>query len=107
MNLSITGHHLSVTPALRAYVEGKLARVLRHFDHVIDVSVILSVDKLRHQAEVTLHARGKDIFVESTHDSMYAAIDTLIDKLDRAVLKHKSRAYDHAHASLKRDAQPH
>ena len=107
MNLSVTGHHLSVTPALRAYVEGKLARVLRHFDHVIDVNVILSVDKLRHQAEVTLHARGKDIFVESAHESMYAAIDTLIDKLDRAVLKHKSRAYDHPRETLKRDVQPH
>jgi putative sigma-54 modulation protein len=103
MNLSVTGHHLSVTPALRTYLESKLERILRHFDHVIDVSVILSVEKLRQRAEVTLHARAKDIFVEVDHQDMYAAIDTMIDKLDRAVLKHKQRTYAHPRDSLRRD----
>ena len=65
MNLQISGHHLEVTPAIREYVTAKLERVTRHFDHVIDVNVILSVEKLKQKAEVTVHVRGKDIFVEA------------------------------------------
>ena len=94
MNLNITGHHLDVTPAIRSYVEDKLARVTRHFDHVIDVSVVLSVEKLRQKAEVNVHLPGKDIFVEHADGDMYAAIDALADKLDRQILKHKQKAGD-------------
>lgn len=94
MNLTITGHHLEITPAIRAYVEDKLKRVTRHFDNVIDVGVILSVEKLRHKAEVNLHARGKDIYVEAIEEDMYAAIDVLADKLDRQVVKHKEKTSD-------------
>lgn len=94
MNLTITGHHLDITPAIRAYVEDKIGRITRHFDHVIDVSVILSVAKLQHKAEVNVHIRGKDIFVEATDGDMYAAIDALTDKLDRQVLKHKEKSGD-------------
>ena len=74
MNLTITGHHLEITPAIRGYVEDKMARVTRHFDQVIDVSVILAVEKLKHKAEVNLHLSGKDIFVEAIDADMYAAI---------------------------------
>ncbi|HEY5762611.1 MAG TPA: ribosome-associated translation inhibitor RaiA [Rhodocyclaceae bacterium] len=95
MNLHITGHHLEVTPALRDYVTTKLEKVTRHFDHVIDVSVTLSVEKLKQKAEVTLHVRGKDIFVESDDSDLYAAIDALVDKLDRQVLKYKQKLQDH------------
>lgn len=95
MNLQITGHHLEVTPALRDYVNTKLDKVTRHFDHVIDVSVILSVEKLKQKAEVTLHVRGKDIFVESEDTDLYAALDALVDKLDRQVLKYKQKLQDH------------
>jgi putative sigma-54 modulation protein len=95
MNLHITGHHLEVTPALRDYVTSKLDKVTRHFDHVIDVSVTLSVEKLKQTAEVTLHVRGKDIFVESDDTDLYAAIDALVDKLDRQVLKYKQKLQDH------------
>lgn len=101
MNLTISGHHVAVTPSLRSYLEGKLERVTRHFDHVIDVNVILSVEKLRQKAEVTLRVRGKDIFVESDHEDLYAAIDTLADKLDRQVLRYKDRLKAHPHDSLK------
>lgn len=94
MNLTITGHHLDVTPAIRGYVEDKMSRITRHFDQVIDVSVILAVEKLKHKAEVNLHVRGKDIYVESIDDDMYAAIDSLADKLDRQVLKHKEKTGD-------------
>ena len=89
MNLNVSGHHLAVTPAIRGYVQGKLERVTRHFDHVIDAHVILSVDKLRQRAEVTLHLRGKDIHCACEEQDLYAAIALLVDKLDRQVLKYK------------------
>lgn len=101
MNLNITGHHVEVTPAIREYVVSKLDRVIRHFDNVTSVSVILSVDKLDQKAEVTLHVRGKDLFVESHDPDMYAAIDAMADKLDRQVQKYKQKQADHGHASIK------
>ena len=82
MNLTITGHHLEVTPAIRSYVEEKMGRVTRHFDQVIDVSVILSVDKLEHKAEANVRVPGKDVYVESIDADMYAALDALADKLN-------------------------
>jgi putative sigma-54 modulation protein len=107
MNLTISGHHLELTPALREHVQSKLDRIRRHFDHVIDVAVILSVDKLtekekRQKAEINLRVRGKDIHVESISENLYAAIDTLIDKLDRQVLKYKAQLQDHRHECIKR-----
>ena len=95
MNLQISGHHLEITPALRDYVTGKLERVTRHFDHVIDVSAILSVEKLKQKAEVTVHVPGKDMHVEESGDDLYAAIDTMFDKLDRQVQKYKQKVQDH------------
>lgn len=101
MNLNINGHHLEVTPAIRSYVIDKLDRVKRHFDHVIDASVTLSVTKLVQKAEVTLHVRGKDIHAEASDENMYAAIDALADKLDRQVLRHKDKVTNHSHSPLK------
>ena len=94
MNSHITGRHVEVTPAIRDYVHSKLERITRHFDSVIDLNVILSVDKLRHKCEATVHLRGKDIFAESDDENMYAAIDSLSDKLDRSVIKHKEKQQD-------------
>ena len=105
MNLNLTGNHLDITPALRDYVVAKLDRITRHFDHVIDVNVVLAVDKLRHKVEVNLHTRGKDIHAEAIEADMYAAIDVLIDKLDRQVVKHKEKLTGHRHeGAVKRDA---
>ena len=101
MNLSISGHHVEVTPAIRNYLTQKLDRVTRHLDQVIDVNAVLSVEKLEQKAEVTLHVRGKEIFAESIDADMYAAIDTLIDKLDRQVLKYKAKRLDHGHQAIK------
>lgn len=101
MNLSISGHHLEVTPALREYVTGKLDRIRRHFDQVIDVSVCLSVEKLRQKAEINLHVRGKDLYAEAIDDDLYAAVDALVDKLDRQVLKYKDKRSAHPHDALK------
>ena len=107
MNLTISGHHVEVTPALREYVLTKLDRVTRHFDQVVDVNVLLTVEKLkeeerRQKAEVTLHTKGKDIFVEHANEDMYAAIDQLMDKLDRQVVRHKDKLQSHHHESGKR-----
>jgi len=95
MNLKISGHHLAITPAIRDYLQDKLAKVSRHFEQVMDVDVILSVDKLDQKAEAKVHLSGKDLFCESIDADMYAAIDGLADKLDRAVLKHKEKLVDH------------
>ncbi len=94
MNLHLTGHQLEITPAMRDYVTGKLDRIARHFDHVIDVRVILSVEKLKHRIEANVHLSGKDIFVESHDTDMYAAIDALADKLDRQILRHKEKNFE-------------
>jgi putative sigma-54 modulation protein len=104
MNLQVNGHHVEVTPALRDYVSGKISRVGRHFDHVIDVRVTLSVDHLVHKAEVNLHVSGKDIFIVSEHSDMYAAIDSLVDKIDRQVLRHKGKLTDKDHDAIKHHA---
>lgn len=99
MNLQITGHHLEVTPALRDYVQSKLAHISNHFDHVIDVKVTLSVEKLVQKVEATLHVPGNDLHVECSDENMYSAIDMLTDKLDRQVLKHKEKRGDHHQAN--------
>ncbi len=106
MNLNLTGNHLVITPAIREYVLAKLERVKRHFDHVIEVNAVLSVEKLQHRIEVNLHTRGKDIHVEAVETDMYAAIDVMADKLDRQVLKHKEKRNGHRHeaAAIKHEA---
>jgi putative sigma-54 modulation protein len=95
MNLNIAGHHVEVTPALRDYVTGKVDKVIRHFDHVTSVHVILTVEKLVQKAEITLHVKGKDIHADASDADLYAAIDKLVDKLDRQVLKYKDKNQDH------------
>jgi putative sigma-54 modulation protein len=101
MNMSVSGHHVEITPAIRDYVTGKLQRITRHFDHVIDVNVILTVEKPRHKAEVNVHLSGRDVYVEAEDENMYAAIDLLVDKLDRRILKHKRKVRDHKHEAIK------
>jgi putative sigma-54 modulation protein len=107
MNLNLTGHHLLITPAIREYITSKLERVTRHFDHVIDVNVVLSVDKLRQQISANLHVSGKEIHAECVEEDMYAAIDALADKLDRQVLRHKEKRNGNRHepAAIKHDAE--
>ncbi|MBA2411974.1 MAG: ribosome-associated translation inhibitor RaiA [Pseudomonadota bacterium] len=104
MNLTIHGNHMEVSAALRNHIAGKLTRIERHFDQVIDASVQLTVEKVRHRAEITLHVRGNSIHVEAIEDDMYAAIDTLVDKLDRQVIRHKDKVKDHHADSLKHQA---
>ena len=91
MQLSLTGHHVEITEALRNYVENKIERLERHFDHVTNVHVILSVEKLQKKAEARVHVSGADVFADAVFEDMYASIDALVDKLDRQVLKHKEK----------------
>lgn len=97
MNLHLTGHHLEITPAIRDYVSSKLQRITHHFDHVIDVTVVLTVEKLQRRIEASVHVRGRDIFCENADADMYAAIDGLVDKLDRTIIKHKEKSLERRH----------
>jgi len=108
MRINLTGHHVDVTESLKDYVHNKFERLTRHFDYVLNIHVILSVEKLRQKAEATLHVNGAKIFADSVHEDMYAAIDGLIDKLDRQVLKHKEKRHDHrnnGHKALDQDPE--
>ena len=107
MNLTISGPHLEVTPALRSYVASKLDRISRHFDQVVDVKVLLSVEKQkekerRQRAECNIHVKGSDLFAECSNQDLYAAVDELMDKLDRKVVRHKDKLKDHHHEAAKR-----
>jgi putative sigma-54 modulation protein len=107
MNLTISGHHLEVTPALRNYVTSKLDRIKRHFDQVVDVKVLLTLEnqkekERRQKAECNIHIKGIELFAESAHSDLYAAVDELVDKLDRQVVRHKDRVQSHGHEAPKR-----
>ena len=106
MQLNVTGHHIDVTLALHDYVANKFERLERHFDHVTNVHVILSVEKLNQKAEATMNLSGGNIFADDVHEDMYAAIDGLVDKLDRQVKKHKEKLTNHHrnNANLKAQA---
>lgn len=95
MQVNLTGHHVDLTSSMRDYVTNKMERLERHFDIVQDIHVILSVEKLRHKAEATLHINGGNVFADAVEGDMYAAIDALTDKLDRQVKKHKEKMTDH------------
>jgi putative sigma-54 modulation protein len=103
MQMNISGHHIEITDSLREYVESKIEKVERHFDLVTDISCILTVEKLRHKAEATVNVNGGTIYADATEEDMYVAIDSLADKLDRRVRKHKEKLVDHhARDTLKR-----
>lgn len=102
MQITVTGHHVDITDSMRDYVSSKLERLERHFDHVTNVHVILSVEKLRQKAESTINVSGAQIHAQAEDQDMYAAIDALTDKLDRQILKYKEKLKNHKH----RDAKP-
>ncbi len=107
MQIDVTGHHVELTDPLRNYVSDKFERLQRHFDHVTDVHVILSVEKLRHTAEATMNISGGKLFADSTEEDMYAAIDSLTDKLDRQIKKHKEKITNHhrSEGAIKKQSQ--
>jgi putative sigma-54 modulation protein len=91
MQLNISGHHVDVTESMNDYIKEKFVRLERHADHINSIQVILSVEKLVQKAEATLRITGSELFATAESEDMYAAIDNLVDKLDRQVLKHKER----------------
>lgn len=95
MQINLTCRHIETTESLKEYVDTKFAKLARHFDHINNVHVILDVEKLAQKAEATLHVNGGELFATSEHTDMYAAIDSLIDKLDRQVIKHKEKLTKH------------
>ncbi len=95
MQVIVTGHHLEVTEALKAHVDAKFEKLARHFDNVTDVHVILTVEKLIQKAEATLQLNGAKIFAEDHQEDMYAAIDDMVDKLERQITKHKEKTGSH------------
>ncbi len=106
MHLTISGHHIEVSPALRAYVTAKLDKITSHFDDVVDTKVTLSVEKHKEKdgqrAECTLHTKGADLFAESSHADLYVAIDDMAAKLERQVMRHKEKIQDHSKEAAKR-----
>ncbi|HCH70543.1 MAG TPA: hypothetical protein DE042_08755 [Colwellia sp.] len=95
MQINLTGHHVDITSSLREYVDTKFAKLERHFDQINNVHVVLTIEKLNQKAEATVHMNGTEVFASSTNTDMYASIDTLIDKLDRQVLKYKGKISQH------------
>lgn len=95
MQTNLSGHHVEITPALRDYVASKLQRIERHLDSVTNVHVVLSVEKLRQKAEATIHVTGGNLHADAVDEDMYAAIDALVDKLDRQIKRHKEKLTDH------------
>ena len=91
MQMNISGHHLDITDAIKDYVTTKLSKLERHNDRITSTNVILSVDKLIQKAEATVHVSGGEFFANSENEDLYAAIDILVDKLDRQLIKHTEK----------------
>ena len=95
MKVSVTGHHVEVTDSLRNHVEEKMGKIKRHFDNVTNVHVILTVEKLEQKAEATVQISGAKLFADDTREDMYQAIDNMVDKLDRQIIKYKEKKGSH------------
>lgn len=102
MQISVSGHHLDVTDSIRAYTLEKFDKLERHFEHITSIHVILELEKNRQIAEATIHIKGGELFADAESEDLYAAIDALVDKLDRQILKHKEKVIDRAHRAVAR-----
>ncbi len=99
MKIVIKGKHIEVTDAIRNYIEKRLGRVERHFDHILEVIVTLGVEKNRQIVEVTLQARRALIRAEEETDNMYTSIDKVVDKLERQIQKYKEKFFQKPHSN--------
>ncbi len=95
MQVSITGRHVELTDPLKAYVNDKLGHLKHSFDHVVDVHVVLGVEKHRQRCEVNMAANGINIHGKHETDDMYAAIDGVIDKINRQLKRYRSKLQRH------------
>jgi putative sigma-54 modulation protein len=95
MQINLSGHHVEITEALRENVNIKMAKLTRHFDHINNVHVVLTVEKSNQIAEATIHLSGTDLHAKAENPDMYVSIDSLVDKLDRQILKYKGKTNQH------------
>lgn len=95
MQINLAGHHVELTDSLREYVDTKFAKLERHFDHINNVHVVLTVEKLNQIAEATVHLTGSEVHGKAENADMYASIDALVDKLNRQILKYKGKVSQH------------
>ena len=95
MQININGHHVDLTDSMQDYVNEKFQKLERFFEHINNVHVVLKVEKLRQIAEATLHVNQAEIHASADDENMYAAIDSLVDKLVRQLNKHKDKLNAH------------
>lgn len=95
MQLNLSGHHLEITPRIRQYAGNKFKRIKRHFSRVTQIHCVLSAEKSHYRAEATVHLSQARLHADATRHDLNAAVDELIDKLDRQVRRHKSKLVDH------------
>ncbi|TFB09071.1 ribosome-associated translation inhibitor RaiA [Candidatus Atribacteria bacterium MT.SAG.1] len=102
MKIIFKGKHIEVTDAMRNYIEKRLNKIERHFDHILEVIVTLSVEKNRQIVEVTLQASRALIRAEEETDDMYASMDKVADKLERQIRKYKDKYLKKSHPGTER-----
>lgn len=95
MQINLTGHHVEITTAIREFVETKFTKLERHFDQLNNIHVVLTVEKAQKMAEATVHLKGSEVFASAHNEDMYAAIDALVHKLDKQILKYKGKHSTH------------
>ncbi len=95
MQINLSGHHVEITEALRENVNTKMEKLTRHFDHINNVHVVLTVEKLNQIAEATVHVNGTDLHAKAQNSDMYSSIDSLVGKLDKQILKYKGKTNQH------------
>lgn len=99
MQIATTFRHMEASDALKSYVEEKLARVQKYIDEPINVQVFLTVEKIRHIAEITITAKGITIKASEETNDMYAAVDAVLDKIERQLRRYKEKIKEHKPAN--------
>ncbi len=95
MQITTTFRHLEPSESLKSYAEEKLGRIRKYIDEPITAQVFLAVEKIRHSADVTITAKGITIKASEETGDMYAAIDMVLDKIERQLQRYKDRLKDH------------
>lgn len=101
MQLAVTFRHMEPSEALKQYVQERTSRLTKYIDRPLDTQVTLSIQKFRQTADVVINANGIRIAGQEAHEDMYAAIDLVMDKIERQVKKFKDRIRKHKPAAGK------
>ena len=91
MQITITGRHLDVSDSMRNYVTEKMDHLKRLEDYIKNVSVNLAIENLDKKAEAKISVKGDELYADAVGETIYAAIDVLVDKLERQLVKHKEK----------------